>query len=210
MDPINSQTLTHSDGYYHQFTNIGDYTWGIMVRQSYMIHVKQPPVGHTPAQTIIELTFDSGSFQVPPGQKDFIIYVGDSVLWHNDSSDAGVPIFSIVADNGLLTTDAAYDYFSNRSLGKADAFSHLFLSPGNYQYSVNGGSSGPQSGTIPVVLAPNPPPAAAVVMVTLNAGNNPVNPTPEPVTKAGNVPIYPGDTVLWQIKDGSKLVIKTS
>ncbi len=214
MDIINTQSLMPQEAYYHVFTKPFTYNWGFMIKQNYIIQVQPLPAGQANKQTIIQVTFQNGSFQIPANQTNITIYVGDSVSWEIPSNTPGTPGYSIVGDNGLATGAPNYDYFSNRSLGVFDAFSHLFWTPGTYQYNVSGGTGGVQQGSIPVSARPPAVPARpSPALVVLNDGNNPQPPKPDPVTYPAGTPngtaVYTGDTVIWTIADGSKIVIQT-
>jgi hypothetical protein len=200
VDIINSQSLTHFDSYYHRFTKPGTYTWGVLVRQNYTIKVAAGPAGQ-PKQWAINLTYANGIFSVD--NPSLNISTNDYVAWHSNTPDPTVPVYWVVGDNG--GAGASLDSFNSQRLGPEDAFSHLLMSPGPYQYTVTGGAGGTQSGSIPVV-SPNPDSGAAV-MVSFSDGTAP---TPNPVTRPGAASVYVGDTILWDIVSGTNLVIKTA
>ena len=202
MDIVNSQNLTHSDGYYHRFVNVDDYKWGINVKQSYLIHVKQAPAGYKPTQTVIHLQVSNGVYEVVAPGTEITIYTGDHVLWHNDTLDTTVPPYAIVGDNGK--SGGVKDAFNSRLLAAEDAFSHFLLQPGDYQYQVSGGGS-VQQGSFSV-KSPNPNPNGGYALVTLEDGKTP---NPDPIKKADGSDVYTGDTILWDVHKGSNLSIKT-
>ena len=145
MDIVNSQSVTSLDAYYHCFTKVGTYTWGFIVKQKYVIQVQPLPNGQANKQTIIQVTYQNGSFQ--PDQANIAIFAGDSVSWENTTTGTG---FSVVGDNRTPTV-AATDSFSNRKLGVSDAFSHLFATPSTaspYVYNIVGGAGGPNKGVL--------------------------------------------------------------
>jgi len=202
------------EAYYHAFTKPGTYNWGFMIKQKYVIQVQPLPGGQPNKQTIIQVTFQNGSFQIPANQTNLSIYTGDSVSWEIPSNAPGTPGYSIVGDNGQPVGSANYDNFSNRSLGIYDAFSHLFWTPGNYQYNVSGGAGGVQQGSISVLPRPSSvPPRTSPAVVVLNDGATPKPPNPDPVTFPAGTPngttVYTLDTVIWTIADGSKIVLQT-
>jgi hypothetical protein len=183
MDYINSQNLTHLDGYYHRFVAQGDYSWGLGSLGSYVVHVT-PRTSGTAQQFTIRLQFASGMYTVlDPNIK---IQEQDYVLWHNETPDPSAPPFSVVGSG-----------FNSRALAQEDAFSHFFFLSGSYKYQISGGTGGPQQGTIQVSNAPNPTPT--VVLVAIDDG---MPPSPDPVA------INAGDTVHWDIVTGNGLVIK--
>ncbi|TPL79872.1 hypothetical protein FJ950_27035 [Mesorhizobium sp. B2-3-14] len=194
MDVFNSQSLTHFDGYYHRFTNVGRYNWGVFVKEDYVIDVLAAPGGYTPLQYPIQLAFQSGSFVVVSPAFPLQIFVGDHLLWHNVTPDAGIPVMSITGDNGQ--TGGGLDSFDSQRLGPEDAYSHLFMLPGNYSYTVSGAGGGIESGMVQV-NSPNPG-AGQSYVVTLRTGQAP-NPSP--------VQIYVGDTVFWDVDTGTDVAI---
>ena len=77
MDVVNSQSLTHFDGYYHRFTKTGDYTWGVLVnKKNYTISVK--PGGGNPTQYTISVTYANGVFTVD--QQKLTLKANDYIL----------------------------------------------------------------------------------------------------------------------------------
>jgi plastocyanin len=194
MDVFNSQSLTHFDGYYHRFTKVGNYNWGVFVKGDYVINVQADPGGHVPTSTIVQLEFQTGVFKLTSPPSPLNIIVGDHLLWHNVTPDAGVPVMSIIGDNGRM--DASADGFDSQRLGPEDAYSHLFMLPGSYSYTVSEGGATVQTGIVQV-SSPNPG-AGKSYVVSLRHGYPP-NPTP--------VDIYVGDTVLWDIDDGVNVAI---
>ncbi|PJG50033.1 hypothetical protein CVM73_38515, partial [Bradyrhizobium forestalis] len=144
---FNSQSLTHFDAYYHHFASAGTYHWGVFVKQNHVITVAPAPLGHQPQQRDVWLTYNTTGFVVSPADDNFQIYATDSVMWHNETPGPEIPGFSIVGDNGLA--GGAFNGFNSRKLGVNDAFSHLFLQPGNYNYAISGGM-GPQAGRVPI------------------------------------------------------------
>lgn len=218
MDTINSQSLLPQEAYYHAFTKLGSYNWGFVVKQKNAIQVQALPPGQKNKQWIIKVAYQNGQFQLIDGmQANITVSVGDSVSWEIPSNSTGTPGYSIVGDNGKLVGDPSYDSFSNRKLGVSDAFSHLFWTPGAYEYTVSGGVGGVQSGSVPVLarppaqsgLPPKPAPPVKAILVVLNDGQNPAPPVPEPVADKDGTPLYTGDTVIWTIADGANIVIQT-
>ncbi|RWE08331.1 MAG: hypothetical protein EOS23_23945 [Mesorhizobium sp.] len=188
MDYFDSRSLTHSDGYYHRFLLVGVYQWGIFVKEDYRIDVQPAPGGYQPVQHVISITFENGAFVVQTPNLN--VFVGDHVLWHSASPDAGVPAMSIVGDNN------AGDRFDSQHLETEDAFSHLFQYAGSYTYLVSEGGGGSQTGVI-TVTSPNPGRGQSYI-VMLTSGQAP-NPTPRA--------IYVGDSILWDVDTGGDVII---
>jgi hypothetical protein len=204
MDVFNSQTLRHGDGYYHRFNVAGAYSWGVNQKQGYTITVRAPNPGAPvpPAtQVIIPLGFSDGMFTVAAANQNIAINVNDHLLWYCNNPDAKVPPFAIVGDNGLQVPQLIS--FSSRALDDEDAFSHCFMTTGNYSYLIEGGHAIPQRGSLTVI----PTGVAGQAMAIKVDVNTPNPPNPDPVTRPDGSSVQAGDTVFWDLVTGGGLII---
>jgi len=189
MDFLHSQQLTRLDGYYHRFMTAGTFRWGIGSLGAYTITVTPPRNPPTPEGASIDLQYDEASGLYVTTQTSININQEDYVLWHVETHAPGAPPFSIIG------TD-----FNSRELADEDAFSHFFMLPGVYKYSVSGGGS--QQGSIRVIqpMQADLPRTAQAHLVEISDRTS-----PNPETLA----IIAGDTVHWDIICGTDLVIKS-
>ena len=205
MDFFNSQQLSPLDGFYRIFEVVNNFLWGVGNVGSYSIQVSKSSA--KPQQRDITLMMDSLSGMYVPkrdSDKNLSINQNDYVLWHIESTDPHAPPFSIVGNQADLLNHAPV--FRSTSLTDHEAVSHLFFAPGTYGYTVNGGASGPQTGTIVV----SPPPSPRDPQAFLIAIDDSKQPNPPTIPKSGDGPIYPGDAVHWDIEKSSGCVIKFS
>jgi hypothetical protein len=195
MDYLNSQNLTSLDGYYHVFSAVDSWTWGIGSVGSFQINVVSPPL-KTPQPHDIVLQFDPGTqtYVISPTNQSLTINQNDYILWYCDSSSGPSPPFAV------LGSSKGGDSFNSRSLGDDDAYSHLFMLPGTYQYVIGGGPSGPVSATILANAATSGTAKAWLISIDFTK-----NPNPNPV----NLTLNTGDTAHWDVVNGTSLSIHT-
>ena len=207
MDFLNSQHLTPQDGYLHVFRRPGRYEYSIL-------QLIPGFEGSEPdAKSVIEVT--DGASQPGDGvQHDVVVRwapadhrfvvepaelkvaTNDFVLWRVEQSAPGSPPYSV---RGQSRGD---DVFDSRALGQHDVFTHMFMSAGEYRYSVNGQGQGRISvrdhRTVPPELADKAAEDAPLVRI--------VSSKPDPA----ELELIAGQTVVWFVDQGERVSVVSS
>jgi plastocyanin len=205
MELLNSQLLTHANGYLHVFRKPGAYEYRIHLllhefeagegRSRFMIEVGEAGKTGKGAQHNVRLFWDNERRSYHAEPEKLSIAANDYVMWHNESNLPGVPPFSLrgQAKGGEL--------FDSRQMGLHDVFTHLFMSPGEYPYQVCG-----KAGGVVIVhdhrqleVTAYDKQLGSAALVRINSGK----PTPK------HVEIYAGQTVVWAVETGENVVIQT-
>jgi len=204
MDFLNSQHLTAQDGYLHVFRQPGVYRYGIGRidtefdatggEADFVIEVtegaSQPGDG---VQYEVVVRWDAATRQLIPEPARLSLATNDFVLWRVEGATPGFPPYRV---RGLGPDQRAFD---SRSLGQHDVFTHLFMTPGEYRYSVLGKGQGSVSvrdhRQVPPEVAERLAAEAPLVSIT---GLQPDPPRVEIIT---------GQTVIWLVVQGDQATI---
>jgi hypothetical protein len=137
MDFLNSQHLTSQNGYAHLFLQPGEFTYSALLSdfnettKSGVIKVsgERVPDGDGTQYDIVLSWDETGRRFVPRGSVvDLTIRPNDFVMFQFDAAFAGQPpCFILLQGKGAVEGDS-------RRLRSNEAFTHFFLSPGDYAY----------------------------------------------------------------------------
>jgi hypothetical protein len=204
MDFVNSQHLTYQDGFLHVFSKPGAYTYRYLILpvgfeekrsdSNYTIEVTDNgrPWGKGSQHDIV-MRWDEKDHTYHAEPADLAIGVNDYVLWRVETQAAAIPSYSIVCESkdGVV--------FDSRALDMHDVFTHLFMTPGRYQISINYQAAG----CIDVrdhrdieIEAYDRQLRNAVFIRVLGGKIDP-----------GKVDIVAGQTVIWFVEEGNKVTI---
>lgn len=205
MELLNSQFLTHANGYLHVFRMPGVYEYRIHLllpefeggggRPRYQIEVGEPSKTGKGKQHSVRVFWDSEHHHYHAEPEKLSIAANDYVMWHNESNLPGLPPFSVRGQT------KGGDTFDSRKMGLHDVFTHLFMSTGEYSYQISG-----KPGGVVTVLDHRKLEAAAYDKQLANAALVRIKngkPTPK------EVQIYAGQTVVWAVETGEDVVIQT-
>lgn len=201
MDFVNSKHLTLQDGYLHLFQEEGVYIYGAQVTEQGLMEAGRiiveggkSAIGKGQQQDIV-FHWDVSSRRYLPRPQDTEKKLGrnDFVLFHFEAPIPGQPPCYIL---GQIDKKVAFD---SRSLGSHDAFSHFFMSGGEYAYRL--GKKEFQlsvSDHRELSLEQHTKMAQEPVLIVINGS--------DPSVK--NAKLVAGQTVIWAVGEGQGLSIE--
>jgi hypothetical protein len=142
MDFLNSQHLTAQDGYLHVFRDPGSYSYGADISQpgrgdGHTITVAASATAVKGRQYDVVFRWDAERNRFVSRDQDKAVQIkqNDYVMFHFAQALRGQPTCFVWG-----RTDGAKDKdplaFDSRLLSASEAFTHFFMSPGDYRYLV--------------------------------------------------------------------------
>jgi|SRR5579864_890753 len=202
MDFLNSQHLTPHDGFIHPFREAGTFTYSARVsdfgdsREGVIVVQAAKVVIGKGQQHDIVFHWDTAARVFVPRNEDLkkVIKQNDFIVFHFAQAEPGQPPCFIQGHEGDKVE------FDSRHLRSHQAFSHFFLTPGDYSYRL-----GREVHSVSVTghqqfSVEEHEKRAQEAIVIMIAGNNP---------SVKHAKIVAGQTVIWAIEKGENVSIET-
>lgn len=206
MDFLNSQQLTPNDGYIHPFREAGTFSYSAPVHDFdraeavgiIIVSGTPRPEGEGEQRDIV-LRWVPGERRYAPRDEDRKIEIAPNdfiVVGFGDAVPGAPPCsLTVRAGDGSQDDKVVAD---SRRLGRHDAFSHVFMTPGDYAYQV-----GRAEGHLSVVdhrkFSDEEQQKRAREPLVVMVGGRQIEPA--------RTEIIAGMTVVWAVKSGENLAI---
>jgi plastocyanin len=204
MDFLNSRHLTDKDGFAQLFTVADEYIYHLTTAPQGVKSLGEPDftiivlAAVTPRgagkQHDVAVAWDAGRRGYDANPAKLEISQNDFVLWHCDRS-SGLPPFAVRGEG-------SHGSFASDAMGPTAGFTHVFISPGNYSYTIQG------KGSHSVAVSDHR-------RVTQEVRQEQWRKVPEVIIRGGEatparVEIISGQTVLWSVESDHGITIETA
>jgi len=202
MDFLNSQHLTSQDSFIHPFRNAGtfDYSartsdYGDVQGGTIMVQAAKAAIGKGNQHNVV-FHWDPAIRAFVPREQDrkLTIKQNDFVIFHFDQAQPGQPPCFILGQSGEKVE------FDSRRLGTHDAFTHFFLSAGEYAYRIGRDVHRVSVASHQEFSAEEHEQRAREGVVVMIAGEQP---------RTKHVKVVAGQTVVWAVEKGENLSIQS-
>lgn len=202
MDFLNSQHLTSQDSFIHPFRETGTFNYSARTSDygdaqggAIVVQAAKTAIGKGTQHNIV-FHWDPATRAFVPREEDkkLTIKQNDFVIFHFDQAQPGQPPCFILGHNGEKVE------FDSRRLGTHDAFTHFFLTAGEYAYRIGRNIHRVSVTGHQEFSAEEHEQRAREGVVVIIAGEDP---------RVKHVKAVAGQTVVWAVEKGENLSIQS-